>query len=69
MDYAARLQGSFGLRYLEGSVAIHNDTGLLVAMGPEAFVEMVESIVTACQASQHERLVAPHSAPAGAPEK
>jgi hypothetical protein len=50
MDYAARFRGPSGLRNLDGTVAIHNDTSLLVATGPEAFVDMVESIVTACQA-------------------
>jgi hypothetical protein len=46
-SYAARRRGSSGLRNLEGTVAIHNDTSLLVATGPEPFVEMVQSIVTA----------------------
>lgn len=36
-------------RALDGAVAIHSDTGLLVATGSEPFVEMVESIVNACQ--------------------
>ena len=48
-------RGSSGLRSLEGTVAIHNDTSLLVATGPESFVEMVESIVTACQAKERAR--------------
>ena len=55
MKYASRLRGSSGLRSLEGTVAIHNDTSLLVATGPESFVEMVESIVTACQAKERAR--------------
>jgi hypothetical protein len=55
LDYASRLRGSSGLRGLDGTVAIHNDTSLLVATGPESFVEMVESIVTACLARERER--------------
>jgi hypothetical protein len=55
LDYASRLRGSSGLRSLEGNVAIHNDTSLLVATGPESFVEMVESIVTACVARERDR--------------
>jgi len=51
-EYASRLPGSSGHRGLEGTVAIHNETSLLVATGPESFVEMVESIVTACQAKE-----------------
>jgi hypothetical protein len=50
MDYASRLRGSSGPRSLDGTVAMHNETGLLVATGTESFVEMVESIVAACQA-------------------
>jgi hypothetical protein len=49
MMYASSQRGSSTPRSLEGTVAIHNETGLLVATGPESFVEMVESIVTACQ--------------------
>lgn len=52
MKYASRLSGSSGLPSLEGTVAIHNETSLLVATGPESFVEMVESIVNACLAKQ-----------------
>jgi hypothetical protein len=55
MQYASVQPGSSGLRGLLGTVAIHNDTSLLVAMGPESFVEMVESIVTACQARERAR--------------
>ncbi len=55
MKYASRLPGSSGFRSLAGTVAIHNDTSLLVATGPESFVEMVESIVTACQAKERAR--------------
>jgi len=46
-EYAFRLRGSSGSRGLEGGVAIHNETSLLVATGPESFVDIVESIVTA----------------------
>lgn len=53
--YAFSLRGSAGLRALEGTVAIHADTGLLVATGSEPFVEMVESIVTAYQAKERAR--------------
>jgi hypothetical protein len=52
MQYAADQRGPSGLRGLDGTVAIHNDTSLLLAMGPESFVEMVESIVTACMAKE-----------------
>jgi hypothetical protein len=47
IQYASRLRGSPGTRNLEGSVAIHDATSLLVATGPESFVDMVESIVAA----------------------
>jgi hypothetical protein len=55
LDYASRLRGSTGLRGLEGTVAVHNDTSLLVATGPESFVDIVESIVTAFLAKERER--------------
>jgi hypothetical protein len=55
LDYASRLRGSSGLRGLEGTVAVHNDTSLLVATGPESFVDIVESIVTAFLAKERER--------------
>jgi hypothetical protein len=55
LDYASRLRGSSGLRGLEGTVAIHNDTSLLVATGPESFVDIVESIVTAFLAKERAR--------------
>ena len=55
MQFTSRVRGSSGLRSLEGMVAIHNDTSLLVATGPESFVDMVESIVTACLAKEHAR--------------
>jgi hypothetical protein len=55
MKYAARLRGSTGLSNLEGTVAIHNETSLLVATGPESFVDMVESIVNACLAKERAR--------------
>ena len=55
MNYASSLRGSSGPRSLEGTVAIHNETSLLVATGPESFVDMVESIVTACQAKERAR--------------
>jgi hypothetical protein len=50
--YSTRLSS---IRGLEGTVAIHNDTNLLVATGTEAFIEMVDSIVTATQAREHDR--------------
>ena len=65
-SYASRVRGSSGIRNLEGTVAIHADTGLLVATGPEPFVEMVESIVTAFQAKERARNPgAPESTAAG----
>jgi len=67
--YASRLRGSSGLRSLEGTVAIHNETSLLVATGPESFVEMVESIVTACQAKERARNPAVPSTLPNQPEK
>ena len=54
-EYASHLGGSSGQRSLEGTVAIHHATSLLVATGPESFVDMVESIVTACQAKERAR--------------
>jgi len=48
-----------GVRSLEGSVAIHKLTDLLVATGPESFVDMVESIVNARLANQ--RAMSPES--------
>lgn len=54
-DYASRLRGAPWLRGLEGTVAIHSDTSLLVAAGAESFVDMVESIVNACLAKQRAR--------------
>jgi hypothetical protein len=66
MEYASRLRGSSGPRSLEGTVAIHNETSLLVATGTESFVDMVESIVTACQAKERARNPgAPTALPAG----
>lgn len=50
--YASNVRGVSGLRELEGTVAIHSETSLLVATGPEPFVEMVESIVNACLAKE-----------------
>jgi hypothetical protein len=55
MQYASRLRGSPGPRSLDGMVAMHNDTSLLVATGSESFVDMVESIVNACQAKERAR--------------
>ena len=69
MKYASRLRGSSGLRSLEGTVAIHNETSLLVATGPESFVEMVESIVNACLARERARNPAPPMALPTAAEK
>src|SRR4029077_10009532 len=45
--YAERVRQIGILRYLEGTVSTHNDTSLLIASGPEAFIETVESIVNA----------------------
>jgi hypothetical protein len=55
LHYASHVRGSSALHSLEGTVAMHNDTSLLVATGPESFVEMVESIVTACVARERDR--------------
>ena len=66
LEYASRLRGSSGLRSLEGTVAIHNDTSLLVATGPEPYVDVVESIVTAFLAQERERHP---GTPAAAPGK
>jgi hypothetical protein len=62
LDYASRLRGSSGLRGLEGTVAVHSDTSLLVATGPESFVDIVESIVTAFLAKERERNPGPPTA-------
>jgi hypothetical protein len=61
--------GFSGLRSLQGYVAIHNDTSLLVATGPESFVEMVESIVTACVARERDRNPTPPTALPTEPKK
>lgn len=48
LEYAAgRRAVQVAFSSLEGSVAMHKDTGLLVAMGPDSYVDMVESIVAA----------------------
>jgi hypothetical protein len=62
MVYASLLQGPSGPHSLDGTVAMHNETRLLVATGTESFVEMVESIVAACQAKDRAG-----KAPAGTP--
>jgi hypothetical protein len=54
MMYAERLGGS-SFRGFQGTVAVHNDTSLLVATGTDPFIEMVESIVVATQAREHDR--------------
>jgi hypothetical protein len=69
MDSISHLRGSAGQRSLEGTVAIHKETSLLVATGPESFVEMVESIVTACQAKERARNPAVPSTLPNQPEK
>jgi hypothetical protein len=69
MTYASSQRGSSVPRSLEGTVAIHNETGLLVATGPESFVEMVESIVTACQARERDRNPIPPKALPTEPKK
>ncbi|PYJ03028.1 MAG: hypothetical protein DME25_13825, partial [Verrucomicrobia bacterium] len=53
--YASQLRGASGQRSLEGTTAIHDETSLLVATGPDSFVDMVESIVTAWQAKERAR--------------
>jgi len=68
-DYASRMPGSSGLRGLDGTVMIHKDTSLLVATGPESFVEMVESIVTACVARERDRNPTPPTALPTEPKK
>ena len=55
MKYAMALPNSTSARNLQGTVAIHDETSLLVATGPQTFVEMVESIVTAWQAKEQAR--------------
>jgi hypothetical protein len=65
----ARQRGFSGPRHLDGTFAIHKDTGLLVATGPESFVDMVESIVTACQAKAHDRNSGSFMAPSSEPRK
>jgi hypothetical protein len=57
------------LRGLQGTVAIHNDTSLLVATGLEPFVEMVESIVTASVARERDRNPIPPKALPTEPKK
>lgn len=64
MISAAHLRRSAGIRNLEGSVAMHEDTSLLVATGPESFVEMVESIVNAYQERERARHPATSPTPA-----
>jgi hypothetical protein len=68
-EYASRLRGSTSRRGLEGTVAIHNETSLLVATGPEPFVDMVESIVTAWQAKGRARNPGAPTALPNKPEK
>jgi hypothetical protein len=55
MEYGMGTRRPDSVRYLQGRVAIHGDTGLLVATGSEPFVEMVESIVTASLAKERDR--------------
>jgi len=63
VDYASTIRkGSATAGLLHGTVKFHSDTKLLIAVGSDAYVEMVESIVAAHQANQHpviENLVAP----------
>ena len=48
MEYADyELRDSLAIRSLEGTVAMHADTKLLVAIGTEPYVEMVASIIAA----------------------
>jgi hypothetical protein len=62
MEYASHMRGdSVARRSLEGSVEIHEDTKLLVAIGPESYVDMVESIV----AAYHEQVAASNRPPPG----
>jgi len=62
LRYAMALPNFSGGRNLQGSVSIHDETSLLVATGPQPFVDMVESIVTAWQAKEQARKLTP-SAP------
>ncbi len=47
-----RGETAFAIQVLKGVAQIHRETNLLVAYGPESFVEMVDSIVAAYQANQ-----------------
>jgi hypothetical protein len=63
VEFASTIRkGSATARLLEGTVNIHPNTKLLIAVGSDPYVEMVESIVAAHQANQHpviENLVTP----------
>jgi len=52
LNYARDSHGPGSARELDGAVALHRETNLLVAAGQETYVEMVESIVTACMANE-----------------
>lgn len=57
-----RRKGIATARLFEGQVSFHEDTGLLLAVGSEPYLEMVESIVAAHKANQRpvvENLVPP----------
>jgi hypothetical protein len=59
--YARQLRSDFGSNSLRGMTSIHSDTSLLVAAGPDCYVDMVESIVAACHAKERARNpAAPH---------
>ncbi len=55
INYSLNQPGTSGGRALDGMVAVHGATSLLVATGPESFVDMVELIVTAFLAKEAER--------------
>jgi hypothetical protein len=67
LEYASRLHSSSSLQSMVGIVWMHNDTSLLVATGSESFVDMVESIVTASQASEARERAGKPAAPTALP--
>jgi hypothetical protein len=69
LDYVSRMRGSSDLRGLEGTVAIHDNANLLVATGPEPFVEMVDSIITAFAMRERDRNPIPPTALPTEPKK
>jgi hypothetical protein len=55
INYTTQLHGPDSAREIEGTVALHQDTSLLVAAGQAPFVDMVESILEMrpCQRDFH----------------